>query len=386
MIAQHPESIQDRFMQHVERAILDLRRGLPVVVDTPHRRYLVASLEGTTAALLDELQKGARGAPQLVVTEHRLAHLGRERPPAVAAIELAASDSRDDLIRWAAEPDARWPEARATYTVHDAGHAAIALMRRALLLPAAILAEPDESLAPVIQRRLERGDLLSVTAADVFAHRRAAPSLLRRVSEADVPLEAAPNARFVVFREADGMREHVAIVIGDSRRWADPVPVRLHSACLTGDLFGSLRCDCGPQLKASVAAIHARGGGVLLYLAQEGRGIGLTNKLRAYQMQDDGLDTVDADHVLGFSKDERDYAVAREMLAQIGVDRIDLLTNNPAKIEAMNREPIEVVGRSGVYGRLTPHNRRYLTTKAERAGHWLDALLAEPFDSNGSDL
>ncbi len=260
-------------------------------------------------------------------------------------------------------------------------------MRRGLLIPAAIIVAPDDHLGPVIKRRLDRGDLLSVAAADVFAHREAAPSLLRRVSEADVPLEAAPDSRFVVFREADGMREHVAIVIGDAARWPAPLPVRLHSACLTGDLFGSLRCDCGPQLKASLAAINERGGGVLLYLAQEGRGIGLANKMRAYQMQDDGLDTVDADRVLGFDQDERDYAVAREMLAQLKVAHIDLLTNNPAKIEAMNREPIEVAGRSGIYGRLTRQNHRYLTTKAERAGHWLDALLSEPVlaDTPGSD-
>ncbi|MGN8157425.1 GTP cyclohydrolase II [Salinisphaera sp. RV14] len=365
-------------MQHVERAIFDLRRGLPVVVDTPQTRYLVASIEGTSAALLDEMRAGARDAPQLVLTEHRLAHLGRPPAGAPAAIALQATDSRDALIQWAADPGARWPDTRPALPISDAGHAALALMRRGLLIPAAVVVEPDDYLGPLIARRLDRGDLLSVAAADVFAHRQAAPSLLRRVSEADVPLEAAPNSRFVVFREADGMREHVAIIIGDAARWPAPVPVRLHSACLTGDLFGSLRCDCGPQLKASLAAIHERGGGVLLYLAQEGRGIGLANKMRAYQMQDDGLDTVDADRVLGFDKDERDYAVAREILAQLDVAHIDLLTNNPAKIEAMNREPIEVAGRSGIYGRLTRQNHRYLTTKAERAGHWLDALLQEP--------
>lgn len=365
-------------MQHVERAIFDLRRGLPIVVDTPAARHLAIAIEGLTADLLDEMRSGSRGAPQLVLTGHRLAHLGQIEPTTAATLAVAPVDSRDDLLRWAADPETRWPEARSADPVSDAGHAAIALMKRGLLIPAALLIEPDNELAAKIEQRLERGDLLSVAASDVFAHRRAAPSLLHRVSEADVPLEAARNSRFVIFREADGMREHVAILIGDPAGWSDPVPVRLHSACLTGDLFGSLRCDCGPQLKASVAAIGERGGGVLLYLAQEGRGIGLANKMRAYQMQDDGLDTVDADRVLGFGRDERDYAVAREMLAQLGIDRISLLTNNPAKLEAMNREPIEVAGRSGVYGRLTQQNRRYLTTKAERAGHWLDALLAEP--------
>ncbi|WP_353215016.1 GTP cyclohydrolase II RibA [Salinisphaera hydrothermalis] len=372
-------------MQHIERAIFDLRRGLPVVIEGRHSRHLVAPIEATTSDLLQDMKDGARTAPQLVLTEHRLAHLGRSNADAPAAIELQTDDAREDVIRWAADPDADWPPSRQPVAISDVGHAALALMRRGLLIPAAIVIEPDDSLGPAIQRRLDRGDLLSVTAADVFAHRHAAPSLLRRVSEANVPLEAAPHSRFVIFREADGMREHVAIIIGDSAQWATPVPVRLHSACLTGDLFGSLRCDCGPQLKASLATISKRGGGVLLYLAQEGRGIGLANKMRAYQMQDDGLDTVDADRVLGFDQDERDYAVAREMLAQLDVAHIELLTNNPAKLDAMNREPIEVAGRRGVYGRLTRQNRRYLATKAQRAGHWLDALLSEPVLSESTD-
>lgn len=367
-------------MQHVERAIFDLRRGLPVVVTNGRSAHLVASIEGTSTALLDDMRGGAHGAPRLVLTEHRLAYLGRAQSPAAAAIELQPQDERADLMRWAVDPQARWPAGREAATVPEAGHAAIALMRRGLLIPAAFMMVPNDKLAASLERRVACGDLLSVTSADAFAHRRAASSLLYRVSEADVPLEVAAVARFVIFREADGLREHVAILIGDPDRWSAPVPVRLHSACLTGDLFGSLRCDCGPQLRASVAAINERGGGVLLYLAQEGRGIGLANKMRAYQLQDDGLDTVEADHVLGFGKDERDYAVAREMLAQLDVDHIDLLTNNPAKLAAMDHEPIAVAGRSGVYGRLTPHNRRYLATKATRAGHWLDALLAEPLD------
>ena len=173
------------------------------------------------------------------------------------------------------------------------------------------------------------------------------------------------------------MREHIAIVIGDPDAWNDAVPVRLHSACLTGDLFGSLRCDCGEQLRESVRTIDERGGGVLLYLAQEGRGIGLANKLRAYTLQDSGLDTVDADQVLGFGEDERTYGVALEMLEQLDITRIELLTNNPEKIAAMDQGGVEVVNRRGVYGKLTKQNRRYLDAKAKRAGHWLEEVLNE---------
>jgi GTP cyclohydrolase II len=138
-----------------------------------------------------------------------------------------------------------------------------------------------------------------------------------------------------------------------------------------------MRCDCGAQLRRGMAAIKAQGGGILLYLAQEGRGIGLANKLRAYQLQDQGLDTIDADQVIGFSKDERDFRTAHEMLDALGVSSIELLTNNPAKVEALRRAGTRVVGRQAIYGQLTTHNRHYLCTKAHRHGHWLHDLLNE---------
>ena len=176
----------------------------------------------------------------------------------------------------------------------------------------------------------------------------------------------------------------VAIVIGDPGAWPADVPVRLHSSCLTGDLFGSLRCDCGEQLRRGVAAIHAQGGGVLLYLSQEGRGIGLANKLRAYGLQDEGLDTIDADQVIGFSKDERDFRIAHEMLDELGIARILLLTNNPSKVAALQKAGIHVVGRRAIYGEVTAQNQRYLKTKASRHGHWLNDLLDEQ-DEPGDD-
>jgi GTP cyclohydrolase II len=145
--------------------------------------------------------------------------------------------------------------------------------------------------------------------------------------------------------------------------------VRLHSACLTGDLLGSLRCDCGDQLRDAVELIAASGGGIVLYLAHEGRGIGLANKLRAYALQDEGLDTLEADQHLGFRTDERDYTAACAMLQDLGIRRIRLLTNNPGKIEALNSGGIEVLAREPLQGRETPHNARYLRTKRERAGH-----------------
>ncbi len=229
--------------------------------------------------------------------------------------------------------------------------------------------------AAAIDAKVARGELLRLDADDALKALHGAPGMLKRVSEADIPLENAQASRFVLFREPDGLREHVAVVIGAVENADTPVPIRLHSACLTGDLFGSLRCDCGDQLRNAVAEINAMGGGVLLYLAQEGRGIGLANKLRAYTLQDTGLDTVDADQVLGFGDDERRYGVAVDMLNALGITQVQLLTNNPLKMAALRDGGIEVVARQALYGSVTDQNQRYLTAKANRSGHYLhDAL------------
>lgn len=249
-------------------------------------------------------------------------------------------------------------------------------MRRALLIPAALCAFVSEETAADIEEQLAEGRLLEVNAQDAEQCLAGAPGMLKRVSEANIPLEDAADSRFVLFREPDGLREHVAVVIGKPERWEGAVPLRLHSACLTGDLFGSLRCDCGEQLRNAVADIQAMGGGVLLYLAQEGRGIGLANKLRAYTLQDGGLDTVDADQVLGFGDDERQYAVAVDMLNALNIDQVQLLTNNPLKMEALRQGGIEVVSRQALYGSVTDHNQRYLNAKATRGGHLLEDVLS----------
>lgn len=367
-------------MAQVERAVFDLRRGLPVVIRGPAGTCLAAPVENISNSLFDEMRQGAHNGPRLILTNHRLAHLGRQQSESAVGLAVSRQDTRTDVIRRAADPAAEWPEDRPVSPATKTEQAAMALVQRGRLLPAALCIEPNESFAHTVEARLGNADILAVTASDALAHCYSEPQL-QRVSEAEVPLELAPNARFVVFRETGLTREHLAILIGHPEQWEPHVPVRLHSACLTGDLFGSMRCDCGSQLRTSVAKINKRGGGVLLYLAQEGRGIGLANKLRAYQIQSNGLDTVDADQALGFDQDERHYDVARNILAQLGITHINLLTNNPAKVEALDRDPIHVAGHISIYGRITRQNRDYLTTKAQKAGHWLDVLLAESPDS-----
>jgi GTP cyclohydrolase II len=191
-----------------------------------------------------------------------------------------------------------------------------------------------------------------------------------QVSEARVPLENAENVRIVAFRPSDGGTEHLAIIVGDINT-AKPVLVRLHSECFTGDLVGSLRCDCGNQLRGAIGEMALAGSGILLYLAQEGRGIGLVNKLRAYQLQDAGFDTVDANLQLGFDSDERNYLPAAQILHKLGVSRVKLMTNNPAKMNSLGQYNIEVVERVPHMYPPNRHNEGYLSAKAAKSGHLL---------------
>ena len=217
----------------------------------------------------------------------------------------------------------------------------------------------------------------SVVAVEASAVDRLAAettSALAVASEASIPLASGTTARFVVFRDSLGV-DQVAIIVG-SLDFTEPVPVRIHSACLTGDVFGSRRCDCGDQLRLALAHLESLGGGVVLYLAQEGRGIGLANKMRAYRLQDGGLDTRDANTTLGFEDDERNYGVAAMMLRTLHCTRITLLTNNPAKLDGLAKAGIQIAARVPLEAPINPHNRRYLTTKAVRSGHKFVTLKA----------
>jgi GTP cyclohydrolase II len=206
-------------------------------------------------------------------------------------------------------------------------------------------------------------------------HTRAAPHLagrsaLHEVVAARLPMEVSEAGRLHVFRPEDGGEEHYAVEIGRPDR-DKPVLARLHSACFTGDLMGSLKCDCGPQLRGALAQMGSEGAGVLLYLNQEGRGIGLANKMRAYFLQDQGFDTVEANHRLGFEDDERDFRLGSDILKSLGFNSVRLLTNNPAKIAMMERTGIAVTERVPLKVGETAHNRAYLATKAAKSGHLL---------------
>jgi GTP cyclohydrolase II len=203
-------------------------------------------------------------------------------------------------------------------------------------------------------------------AADVLA----ANAPLHPVVSARLPMAVAEAGRLHVFRPEDGGEEHYAVEIGAPAR-SEPVLARLHSACFTGDLLGSLKCDCGPQLRAALAQMGEAGAGVLLYLNQEGRGIGLANKMRAYALQDQGFDTVEANHRLGFEDDERDFRIGAAILKDMGFSSVRLLTNNPAKVRMLEAQGLDVVERVPLKVGRTRHNAGYLATKAKKSGHLL---------------
>ena len=329
----------------VIRAIGELRRGDPVVLHDDHTSAVVFAAESLDEAQLAQARALAASGLSLVTTSWRAAAIGLVSAPGAdrALVELALPARVD--AAWISElvdPTAQQRGTAAALvdigadaTVPGEGGiaaAAIDLAKFGRLLPAAVLVSMPRAAA---DRFAQDSGTPSVTAAQVFDHRTVLAHSLRRVAAAAVPLADAENARVVAFRPDDGGVDHLAILIGDPQP-PGPTLVRLHSECFTGDLLGSLRCDCGDQLRGAIHAIAEAGSGILLYLAQEGRGIGLVNKLRAYSLQDQGLDTVDANLQLGYGADERMYQPAAEMLRQLGFDQIRLMTNNPEKVAALS--------------------------------------------------
>ncbi|OYW54415.1 MAG: GTP cyclohydrolase [Rhizobiales bacterium 12-68-15] len=314
----------------VERALSELRSGRAVLVEAGGEQALVLGAEA-----LD--------------------------PESAAQLACASPLTARLALPLAMQVDARIDAPVAPATALD--EAALELLRLALVLPAAVIAPVAPGAA--------HADALRVAEADILAYRAREVRALRMVGRAPVPLEDAPRTEFVVFRGGEGLRDQVAIIVGTPDLSA-PVPVRLHSACLTGDLFGSLKCDCGDQLRGTVARMAEGGGGILLYLDQEGRGNGIANKMKAYKLQSEGYDTYDADEVLGFGLDQRRFDFAARMLALLGVRQVELHTNNPEKIGAMKAAGIEVTGEARVIGRLNPENVRYLASKRDRAQHRID--------------
>lgn len=356
----------------VERASYELRCGRPVfVLDDSDQAALILATEMATEARIKGLAGLADGQfPDIVLTHHRAETLKiRLYTPEIVRIPypdwLTAGQVRQlaDPQYDLADP-MRGPFMAERAPVPTSVTSSVKLAKIARILPSVL-----SNLVPVLKIG-SRPDIVAVNAADIDAYDTRAASALKRVTAAKVPLEGAENARIIAFRPDDGGIEHLAIVIGDPEP-PGPALVRLHSECFTGDLIGSLKCDCGEQLKGAIHQIGKEGNGILLYLAQEGRGIGLINKLRAYALQDQGFDTVEANQRLGFEDDERVFLAAAEMLRQLGFSSVRLLTNNPRKVSQLEEFGIEVSERVAHKFESNEHNERYLAIKAEKSGHIL---------------
>ncbi|MFC7476212.1 GTP cyclohydrolase II [Dankookia sp. GCM10030260] len=363
-------------LRAVHRAASDLRRGTPVLLRGAGEMLLLAAAETVGAQGLATLATLARTPPVLLLAPSRAAVVapfaGLRSEEAAVALRLPPALFTPEALRSLADPTAATLLPEGTRLDRQPAPAlagaALALGKLGRLLPALVAAPVKD--APGLLRH----DLLTVEAEQVLAYPAGAAASLRRVAEAAVPLEAAPDARVIAFRAADGGIEHLAILIGrpeEALPGAAAPLARMHSECFTGDLLGSLRCDCGPQLQGAIRRMAAEGAGVLIYLAQEGRGIGLVNKLRAYALQDTGLDTLDANRALGWGADERNFLVAATMLQQLGIERVRLLTNNPEKLAALAACGIGVEGRVQHSYPGNGVNDGYLETKARRFGHLL---------------
>jgi GTP cyclohydrolase II len=346
--------------ERLARARSDLRAGLPVVVSGPSGAALVAAVETLTAARLADLR--VFGTPELALTARRAETLKARAydgdlarlalPPDADTRWLAAmADPADDLRVPMKGPFRALREGRAN--LHRAG---IALAKQAYLLPA-VLVVP-----------LPGTDTLSELTHIPAAHVGDTPPPLTEIVAARLPMQATGAGQVHIFRPGDGGEEHYAIEIGRPDR-ALAVLARVHSACFTGDVLGSLKCDCGPQLRTALARMGQEGAGVLLYLNQEGRGIGLANKMRAYALQDQGFDTVEANHRLGFEDDERDFRIGATILRSLGFSAVRLLTNNPRKIAMMEAQGIRVAERVPLHAGETAQNAGYLATKIAKSGH-----------------
>ena len=349
------------------RARADLRMGVPVVLGRAGKAAIIAAAETLTRDRLVSLR--ALGAPVLAITPRRAETLkARAYSDAVARV-IVPQEADTAWLRGVADPaDDLMMPMKGPFATERGGdesiaHAAIRFAKAAHLLPAAVMVALDDGPATAARFGLTWLDLTGN--GDLWD-----ASVLTEVSAARVPLDVSQAGRLHVYRPVDGGEEHYAVEIGRPDR-ALPVLARLHSACFTGDVLGSLKCDCGPQLHAALEAMAAEGAGVLLYLNQEGRGIGLANKMRAYSLQDQGFDTVEANHRLGFEDDERDFRTGAEILKALGFHSVRLMTNNPRKVEMMGSTGLEVVERVPLKVGESAHNRAYLATKAAKSGHLL---------------
>jgi GTP cyclohydrolase II len=351
--------------EKIARVRSDFRMGVSVVLCSGDEQWMVGPAETITFSRFVGMR--AMGQMELAITDWRAQTLSTWATDGDVARLAVPQDQGLDWVRSVSDPsDDLSNPLKGPFTpifggAADVHRAALAICKMAHLLPSVVVVNvSNQDLCG-----LDRIDLDLIT--DTINN---PVNQLSEISAAAVPIKVSNASRVHVFRPLDGGEEHYAIEIGDPDR-TKPVLSRLHSACFTGDILGSLKCDCGPQLQAALSSIAADGSGVLLYLNQEGRGIGLANKMRAYALQDQGFDTVEANHRLGFEDDERNFKLGAEILRLMGFNSVRLMTNNPAKVASMETAGIDVFERVPLKVGVTALNEKYLETKAKKSGHIL---------------
>ncbi|MDE6300223.1 MAG: bifunctional 3,4-dihydroxy-2-butanone-4-phosphate synthase/GTP cyclohydrolase II [Muribaculaceae bacterium] len=393
-------------LDSIEDAIADFREGKMVIVvddeDRENEGDLICAAEKITPEMVNFMLKNARGVLCVPLTLSRCKELDLEpqvtdntsmlgTPFTVTVDKLEGCTTgvsihdRAATIRALADP-ASTPQtfgrpghinplyAQDQGVLRRSGHteAAVDLCRLAGLAPAGVLMEimsEDGTMArlPELRRRADEWGMKLVSIRDLIAYRLKHEQLVEQGVEVDMPT-AYGHFRLIPFRQKDNGLEHIALIKGDVAD-GKPVLMRVHSSCATGDIFGSERCDCGPQLHKAMEMIEKEGRGAIIYLNQEGRGIGLMDKIRAYKLQEEGLDTVDANLHLGHAADERDYGVGAQIINMLGIKKMRLMTNNPVKRKGLEGFGLEVVENVPIEVPLTPYNHRYMSTKKNRMGH-----------------
>lgn len=370
-------------LKSVHRAIADLRRGASLLVRSDVESYLIIAAEQVSIDGLKTLAALAESTPALLITPRRAKALGFKPKTTASAcsITLSAEIEPQDILGLIGD----LPQ---NHTIIDEKGALaiigepegsladliLVLMRQARLLPAALISRINTTEPQILHRWSQDNGILTLEADAIDSFEAVGASLLREVARASLPLAQAEHAEIALFRPLDGGEEHFALLLHPNTGHAITTPpmVRIHSQCITGDILGSLKCDCGNQLQAAISQMAQSQGGVLIYLAQEGRDIGLVNKLKAYALQDLGLDTIDANHALGFDSDHRFFLPAAEILRQLGYDTIRLMTNNLDKVDQVAAAGITVAERIPLITPTNPHNEQYIQTKKARSGHLID--------------